>query len=758
MILDEGLARHPDSASGYVVLGRVLADMQIGDEAEVAFRQVLSLDGGNLVALRWLGDLARQAGRNHEATTYYRELLTRNPSNEEVRDLVEIVERDAGGVAPPPDGQAETTEPDSGDVAWQDPVEEPAEVGGYAPADIVDQTGMSDSELSPLSAAPGQTGDGEAAEVEFGLLEISALPDEDEAHATSAEAAPPETESAGTASSIAAPAEDGLVVDSTGDELDDALLQLNETVRNDEASPLELHLLDPSFADEDSGEVDVNLRIDEEAAPVANDFADDEFIADLISASTESTPDHPDMLDPAEDAPSLTLSDAAADHSAASGAAEPTWNESELVESQSDDAQAEYEAPASAALWSGAPDRYEDADVASGTFESISEAGDIEEMEAENVDLDVVELEVAGDASGETESVESSGGTARGGATSEVDAVIREPGLLDRLDSFAADFADDAIGGAEESDQPDTAPTGADAVAAAAVPAAAEAGPVTETLAELYRAQGFHERAAEVYRALLRQRPFDLRLSAKLSEAEADAAAAAAGRSASFSGAIDDEATGEVWLRGVGAPWDAGLEDRADSASPYGWTPEPEETAPGAPIASYLRDLVGWKTAGNRRAEPQSPPPSGPPKAPSWDAAGEPWAAPAAPAGWGTSGDAEVVDPWGEPGSAAPDASPGGSASPAVPEPPAAGADGEEASAEPADPWLQDTAAQPAESTADPWGSTPAEAAAAPDQGASGRAAPEPAAPPPESAAAGDDDREDEDLAMFRSWLQSLKK
>src|SRR5690606_15965387 len=94
-ILDEGLARHTDSASGYVVLGRVLADMQITDEAEIAFRRVLELDGGKLTALRWLGDIARQVGRNAEAAMHYRELLIRTPSNEEVRDLVEIVEREA---------------------------------------------------------------------------------------------------------------------------------------------------------------------------------------------------------------------------------------------------------------------------------------------------------------------------------------------------------------------------------------------------------------------------------------------------------------------------------------------------------------------------------------------------------------------------------------------------------------------------------------------------------------------------------------
>src|SRR5690606_21627240 len=91
-IVSEGLARHADSASGYVVLGRVLADMQSNDEAGIAFRRVLELDGGNLVALRCLADLARSDGRPAEALGYYREVLARNPSNDEVRDIMQSLE------------------------------------------------------------------------------------------------------------------------------------------------------------------------------------------------------------------------------------------------------------------------------------------------------------------------------------------------------------------------------------------------------------------------------------------------------------------------------------------------------------------------------------------------------------------------------------------------------------------------------------------------------------------------------------------
>src|SRR4051812_9516200 len=62
-ILNDGIRRHPDSASAFVVLGRVMSDS--GDNAAGfdAFKRALALDTGNLVALRWCGDLAMRAGK-----------------------------------------------------------------------------------------------------------------------------------------------------------------------------------------------------------------------------------------------------------------------------------------------------------------------------------------------------------------------------------------------------------------------------------------------------------------------------------------------------------------------------------------------------------------------------------------------------------------------------------------------------------------------------------------------------------------------
>jgi tetratricopeptide (TPR) repeat protein len=138
-ILEEGLARHPDSASGFVVLGRVQLDLGDVLEARSSFLRVLELDGGNMVALRNLGDLARREGRAREAIEYYRELLARSPSNDEVRELLDALEQTL---------QAET----------------------QLPAAAAAET------LTPHAAAPGDTGAPAFVEPEFGVVDIDDLP------------------------------------------------------------------------------------------------------------------------------------------------------------------------------------------------------------------------------------------------------------------------------------------------------------------------------------------------------------------------------------------------------------------------------------------------------------------------------------------------------------------------------------------------------------------------------------------------------
>jgi tetratricopeptide (TPR) repeat protein len=92
-VLEDGLRRHADSASGFVVLGRVMQDLDQPKEAASAFARVLELDPENRVALRALGDLAHAAGRTDEALAHFEQLLVLDPSDEVVEALVSEIKR-----------------------------------------------------------------------------------------------------------------------------------------------------------------------------------------------------------------------------------------------------------------------------------------------------------------------------------------------------------------------------------------------------------------------------------------------------------------------------------------------------------------------------------------------------------------------------------------------------------------------------------------------------------------------------------------
>ncbi|MGH7446130.1 MAG: hypothetical protein ACRELT_01125, partial [Longimicrobiales bacterium] len=283
----------------------------------------------------------------------------------------------------------------------------------------------------------------------------------------------------------------------------------------------------------------------------------------------------------------------------------------------------------------------------------------------------------------------------------------------------------------------------------------------------------------DVYRSLLRARPGDERLAAKLREADEAAGSAARGGGAGAQDASDDEA-GEVWLRGVGTAWTGSAAADTAAASPYVWTTETDDTEAGEPIGSYLRDLVAWKAGSGRwmpqQAEAQEPDTqqggdftdvpdwmNGPGVSqPEWTPDSEPpayGALPATEAGWSPAEQPGAEsDPWSTPSDAGESA---GTA--AAPESDPASLPFETWQA-PADASLEPDSGTPADASADPGlphdsgtGWTPLQieddgAPAAPTADAA--AAPHAQAVPQEEA----DSAEDEDLEMFRSWLQSLKK
>src|SRR5688500_13131677 len=78
------IPQQPGYISGHSVLGQSLYDSGRLEEARQTFEAALNLDPENLIALRHLGDIARQHGANDVARGWYRRLLEVDPQNDEV--------------------------------------------------------------------------------------------------------------------------------------------------------------------------------------------------------------------------------------------------------------------------------------------------------------------------------------------------------------------------------------------------------------------------------------------------------------------------------------------------------------------------------------------------------------------------------------------------------------------------------------------------------------------------------------------------
>jgi tetratricopeptide (TPR) repeat protein len=792
-ILTEGLARHTDSASGFVVLGRVLADLGSADEAEAAFRQVLGLDGGNLVALRGLGDIARLRGRYAEAVEHYRELLSRSPSNDEVQSLLETMDAELAAAEQPPADQAASTDAGSDDGA----------------ADSLDDA------IAPYSAAPGESGPAMAADPDFGIVEIDALPG-DLASVAGMEADSGSGSTGNDAFDIdwaelenagrPAPDEGDLARAGGGDYANGAAIELPDASGTDmlEAEPLELQTLDVA-----AGAFELEDEVFEAGAFELEDDAL-EIEAEAVDAGDESVEDGTGEVEAGTfEAEGGTFEAEAGTFEAEGGTfeAEDGTFEAEAGTFEAEDGTFEVED----GTFEVEDGTFEVDDgtfeVEDGTFEAEDGTFEAEDgalaIEAEAVDAENESLEAAAGAQhslGDAEVEAFEPGPVEGEA--EAEAEVRE------AESVEAGASEDGGGAVAESLE--AVDVGGFGGALGGPPVPEDEGLQTETMADLYRSQGFHDRAAQVYRVLLQQKPDDERLAAKLRDAEQSGNAAVTGQVESL---IEEDEAGEVWLRG--SAWTGHPADSAPAETPYAWTAGAEEAgsdAPqAAPIGTYLRGLVSWRpsaegveTAGPElttaadpsaglvapageagaeelrldtavgapgepaAAEPGSEPAAEP--AP-WDpsSAPAPWDGPAAPstgsdtAPWGSSSEAE---PW----SAAPAENAAAEAAPAEAAP-------AEAEAPPWQPPARRTSRQvdPVEDAFDAWysesgsaGTGTAEAqpspetervaepveALAPDPVVDTPAPGAPASPTGE-VEGGDDD---EDLAMFRTWLQSLKK
>ncbi len=87
-ILEEYLPQQQGHISGHIVYGQTLFELGRDEEAKRVFETALSLDPENLIALRHLGHISRQAGEFEAARSWYQRLLEADPRDAEIEQLL----------------------------------------------------------------------------------------------------------------------------------------------------------------------------------------------------------------------------------------------------------------------------------------------------------------------------------------------------------------------------------------------------------------------------------------------------------------------------------------------------------------------------------------------------------------------------------------------------------------------------------------------------------------------------------------------
>ena len=273
-------------------------------------------------------------------------------------------------------------------------------------------------------------------------------------------------------------------------------------------------------------------------------------------------------------------------------------------------------------------------------------------------------------------------------------------------------------------------------------PAAADAGEsppddlATETMAQLLVDQGLHEAAADVYRALIRERPWDPDLKNRLAEVEALGRASAPSPEQPepeehLGGATPPEPAEPETEPELESPWmGAPALTPSAAATPYAWTDEVAgagDEEHGPPITEYFHALLAWRpgaasapVAAPTTVEPE-PEPEGANFEPTPETADQPAVVALEPPTGDEAAAADQLMPWEVP---------------ALPEQTPAPAPTAKRSENPVDAafeeWFNASESESAEQT--------------------------PASAPVQEAEGDGESEDDDDLEMFRSWLQSLKK
>jgi tetratricopeptide (TPR) repeat protein len=514
----EHLPKQPGHMSGYIVFGQALYESGELSEARGVFEQALALDPENLIALRHLGDIARRQGEPLLARRWYERVLEADPRNDDIAAQLATLATPAAPVpavpaAPYPPVAAPTpayaVPPiQLGALPTPDAAMRAVDIGAIPlrapePPPLLDLdaieafTDLGDSAPAPASVAPELPADDGAVVEESSHDDAFAdapVVDEVIAEATVVEevAELPVVADALADGGQADPAPETAVVAASVAE-DDPFAFAAAAVMTADAEP-----------DEDAS-VDVEAAFEEGLA--APEWPDTSALAARIgtprAVTPLSVPIPPEAAEAFGREPGDERSPVA--HAAAPepvGAAEPEPVVTEpVVEGPVDDELVEPTAVVTAS------DELDDLVTSTADDDELPwlavPADDLSENDEVSAIADALEDDAR--ASGDDGEVE----------------------VLDRSESAAvpaeASFADvmpEAEAGAERDD-------GAIADDATSGEPDGSAAFVTETMAELLVSQGLTAQAVSVYEELVRRRPYDPLLSARLAEVRDMAAPAA---------------------------------------------------------------------------------------------------------------------------------------------------------------------------------------------------------------------------------------
>jgi tetratricopeptide (TPR) repeat protein len=163
------LPQQPGHMSGHIVYGQALFEARQFDQARTVFETALALDPENLIALRYLGDIAFELGDRSGARGWYTRVLETDPRNEEIAALMAAMgaeerggtSRESGPVPTPVMEAASAAEAPRAQPAAEVPAPRPS---GEAisrppfadkPAETAPPT-SADAELEKLFARPAE--------------------------------------------------------------------------------------------------------------------------------------------------------------------------------------------------------------------------------------------------------------------------------------------------------------------------------------------------------------------------------------------------------------------------------------------------------------------------------------------------------------------------------------------------------------------------------------------------------------------------